>query len=103
VADALAAELAAIRERLAACKGGLSSDLCVYFASGEDVPRLLAAVEAALEVHAPTALHRPSEADGPRICRACVDPADDTLFAPWPCPTVQAITRALLGEEKPNG
>lgn len=122
MADPLAAELAAIRERLAACKEGLSPDLCVYFRSGEDVPRLLAAVEAALEVHALTALHRHTEpCDKHRYrglplrvrcpdcrvvewtgCDTCRDEFGNPA-RPEDCKTRQAITRELTGKGESNG
>ena len=90
--------------------------------SARDVPRLLAAVEAALEVHALTAFHRHTEpcdrhryrgiADRSRCpdckviewtgCETCRDEYGNPAKAE-DCKTRQAITRALPGEEKDGG
>lgn len=78
--DPLAAELAAIRERerLSREQGHLRSL--------EDTGRLLAAVEAVLELHQLMVL------DGPvTVCDYCMG------HPVWPCPTREAITRALTG------
>ena len=57
-------------------------------ASADDVPVLLAAVEAVLERH--------RDEDG--ICDECLDfEYGDVYPVRWPCPTVQAITTALSG------
>jgi hypothetical protein len=61
---------------------------------GEDVPRLLAAVKAAL------ARHRPVEYTGIR-CATCYLADGGKAF--WPCDTYQAISRALLGEGETDG
>jgi hypothetical protein len=78
--DRVSAELAAIRQRHANSEiGGLQRPTVAQIDAGaEDVPRLLAAVEAALELHR---MHRP-DADGLRAC-----------------PTLAAIERALTGED----
>ena len=34
-----------------------------------------------------------------QVCRSCADEDDADLWAEWPCPTVQAITRELTGKE----
>ena len=57
--DDLSAALAGIKERAAKCLDGFSSDPTTYIRSAGDVPRLLAAVEAALKA----ADHFASEAD----------------------------------------
>ena len=48
--DALTATLAEIRERVASCMDGFSSDPGAYIRSAGDVPRLLAAVDAVLKL-----------------------------------------------------
>lgn len=56
----------------------------------EDVPRLIAAVEAVLKRHAPI--------DRGRImhcCRGCEE-ENERCCHEWPCPTYEAISRALL-------
>lgn len=90
-------------------------------ASGTDVSVLLAAVEAALEVHALTAVHRHAEAcprhyatmHGRLECPDCVkvewtgcDTCKDEYgnpARPEDCTTRQAISRALLGQGKNDG
>lgn len=85
----------------------------------EDVRRLLAAVEAALEVHALTAFHRHTEAcpahyadrDHPECpdckviewtgCDTCRDEYGNPARA-GDCKTRRAVARALLGEESPS-
>jgi hypothetical protein len=56
------------------------------------VGRLLAAVEAVLAEHQP--------ADRGRVMNCCAgcEAADVSGCQEWPCPTVEAISRALLGE-----
>lgn len=116
-ADPLAAALEKIRLRrsdAAASGWGL--------ASSADVPRLLAAVEAALTVHALTALHRHTEpcdrhryrglSERPRCpdckvvewtgCETCRDEYGNPA-RPEDCRERQLITRALLGEEASSG
>jgi hypothetical protein len=64
-----------------------------------DVERLLAAVDAVLE------LHQMEPGMFPPQCTVCVNGDNDfgDLMAEiWPCPTVRAISRALLGEESPD-
>jgi hypothetical protein len=78
--DRVSAELAAIRERADALQlPGIGLELIVRMGDAvRDLPRLLAAVEAALKLHR---MHHP-DADGLR-----------------PCPTLAAIERALTGED----
>jgi hypothetical protein len=96
--DQVAAYLAEVRERVAATKtsahgytprgealpaGPCGEWLLANLAAAQHVPRLLAAVEAALEEHYP-------DAEPVSFCEGCA--------LCWPCPTMVAISRALLGE-----
>ncbi len=84
MADALTAELAAIRAR----------------EQPRDVPRLADAMEAATEVHRQHVSEtRPGQSFSPTFPPPGICVHDHWA---WPCPTVRAITRALLGEEKPD-
>ena len=38
-----------------------------------------------------------------KVCGTCTDDGDPDLFSKWECPTVEAITRELTGEEHGNG
>ena len=121
--DRLSAALEEIRDRRESAGRRDTTDLAEvlgrYAQSAGDVPRLLAAVEAALEVHALTALHRHTEpCDRHRYrglplrlrcpdcrviewtgCDTCRDEYGNPA-RPEDCTTRQAITRALLGEEE---
>ena len=55
------------------------------------MPRLLAAVEAVLE------LHKPADRGTGAQCKGC---ATHVTFTRWPCPTYLAITSALTGPEE---
>jgi hypothetical protein len=81
--DPLAAELAAIRHAR-----GLAAAACV--------PRLLAAVEAAMSFHAPQ-----EGADGTRFCVFCS--CAEGVAVRSPCPEVRAITGELTGKEASRG
>jgi hypothetical protein len=87
--DPLAAELAAIRERgyrkVAGAQCARLSD-----AAAGDMPRLVAAVEAAAGRHVRAVI----DARPPfPYCKTCSGrPA-------WPCPEVAAISAALLGQD----
>lgn len=59
-----------------------------------DVPALLAAVEAVLELHKPWAVSNPSESTVNHCCDQCYE-AGTGDFVPYPCPTVAAIQSAL--------
>ena len=61
-----------------------------------DVPALVAALRAVLELHAPT----PSDIYPHDVCHHphCTDPTDQMEQSPYPCPTVTAI-RQHLGED----
>ena len=61
-----------------------------------DVPALVAALRAVLELHAPT----PSDIYPNDVCHHphCTDPTDQMEQSHWPCPTVTAI-RQHLGED----
>ena len=64
----------------------------------DDVSRLLDAVEAVLAMHEPVS--RPLVNGGTfDECSYCVDPQDNTWRLDYPCPTVQAIMRALGASE----
>jgi hypothetical protein len=65
--------------------------------SAPDIDRLLAAVEAVLKRHEPTGAFPPGE----DICPECS--GESLIGVPWPCPTVTAITRELLGEGDGRG
>ena len=61
-----------------------------------DVPRLVAAVEAVLELHEPEATGY-----GDWVCGACISAGShDWESTAYPCPTVTAIQSALGEEEK---
>jgi|GEM_PF-6905502 len=91
--DPVASTLAEIRERYE-----WGADRYVTLGevrnSAADVPRLLAAVEAALKVHQP--VDRGTGAQ----CKGC---ATHVTFTRWPCPTVRAIAAALAGEDGGDG
>ena len=118
-ADPVAAYLAEVRERAEATHQGFSSNVTHYLQSQQDVPRLLAAVQAALRLH-----HRqdrpvrswdldlrcPIHAAGIAVpsfetIRDCPDCTyrdryvcanRDCHDEDWPCAEYQAITRELL-------
>jgi hypothetical protein len=122
-----AALLAQIRERNAKTGGGYSSNPGDYIRSAEDVPRLLAAVERVLNLHAPystvTRHICPVHATGMsgrawaslktyrdevdacpdcrkeevQVCSECRNACPDD--DKWPCPTYRAITAALTGTQ----
>ena len=56
-----------------------------------DVPALVAALRAVLELHAPT----PSDIYPHDVCHHphCTDPTDQMEQSPYPCPTVTAIQK----------
>ena len=64
-----------------------------------DVPALVAAVEAVLELHKPWAVSNPSESTVNHCCDQCYE-AGTGDFVPYPCPTVAAIRTALGEGEK---
>lgn len=84
--DRLSAELAAIRERHEELRHryGHVGGLLVLAKAKDDLPRLGAAVEAALRLHVPI----PGD---PVWCMECAHS--------FPCWTRRAITRELLGED----
>lgn len=126
--DRLTAELAAIKERLARTKDGFSSDAVAYLDSQADVPRLLAAIDAALERHQRLPLYeRVHDYKGNVICGHGEDYDGDRHFEgddgewlcadklagvvcetcvdeaggeriDWPCPEYEAILAALTGK-----
>jgi hypothetical protein len=61
------------------------------------VPRLLAAVEAALKQHPPI------RADGGNSDELLCDKCSFAYRTPWPCGEVAAITAALTGQEAGGG
>jgi hypothetical protein len=64
---------------------------CLAAVVNVDSPRLLAAIEAVLELHQP--LDRGTGAQ----CQGC---ATHVTFTRWPCPTYEAISAALLGPQQ---
>jgi len=62
--------------------------------SAADVPALVAALEAVLELHKPWAVSNPSESTVNHCCDQCYE-AGTGDFVPYPCPTVTAINQAL--------
>ncbi len=68
---------------------GLDPEWAMY--ADDDVPALVAAVEAVLALHKPVG--GPSD---PRCCPVCVDLSGEYAET-YPCPTVEAI-RTALGE-----
>ena len=88
-ADPLAAALAGIRERHEGAE-------TYALGSAEDVPRLLAAVEAALKLAS-------GWADGPIDATSALTEDRDWVRADCGEGLRQAITLALTGEEKPGG
>lgn len=101
------ATLEAIKERAksaAAMEVGLLSAFSgvsvggVIAASAVDVSRLVAALEAVLELHQPE-MFDGRDADGQEFSsRECVTCDNGGLRDNWPCGTVLAITRALKGD-----
>jgi hypothetical protein len=92
MADDLAAPLAEIEERARLAKAWGLLKPRVVAESALDVPRLLAALEAVLELHQRIPDQR-GIADGPPrppICSGC--------RIAWPCQEYEAITAALTGK-----
>jgi hypothetical protein len=88
VADALTAELAAIRDREQA----------------RDVPQLVAALEAALTPHRRS--FQVAWGAGTGDCHGkhfCIGCSIDGVYREWPCQPYQDITKALLGEAVTRG
>lgn len=71
----------------------------VVWRSHQDIPALVAAVEAVLELHKPWAVSNPSESTVNHCCDQCYE-AGTGDFVPYPCPTVAAIQSALGEGEK---
>jgi hypothetical protein len=125
----LNAALDRIRSRIADTKDGFSSDPVSYIRSAGDTPRLLAALDEVLKLHTRQETpvqswdldlrcekHQWTRNDryGPfkglrehllsvRNCPDCTcretHPCTHCREDDWPCPEVQAISRALLGED----
>lgn len=82
------------------CYGGSArgierdEDAAFIAAARTDVPVLVAALRAVLALH---------EDDGHGECSHCPDPSDAHWSAPWPCPTVRAVTAHIdtAPKEKP--
>jgi hypothetical protein len=89
-ADPATAILAGIRERAEYAKEYMQGDPMPL--SLDDVPRLLAAVEAVLKEHQPVNRGEGLEP----ICGTC-----HRGF--WPCSTYEAITRKLSGKDSSDG
>jgi len=95
--DRLAARLAEVRERCMLPAFPWNWDLVAASKmTSDDLPRLLAAVEAVLMIHA----SEPEPGLLPPTCVVCQTIPDSWSRDEWPCPTVQAITTELLGEEE---
>jgi hypothetical protein len=87
-------ELVSERDKLVACAAVAAVSVAEFNAAqdrlAERVPRLLAALDEVLKLHhrIPPRPVSQRNFDSCRICRNYR----------WPCPTIQAISRALLGE-----
>lgn len=132
--DPLAAALAEIRERSrwTSSAAGIAAPGATAVKSARDVPRLLAALEKALEFHEPHRLYGLLDSDpedAPCSCghdpeAGCHFEGDDgdwlcecrperavcaTCYdaseerLDWPCGEYKAVARELLGEEAPYG
>jgi hypothetical protein len=90
--DKLTVALAEIRLR--GYRNGAGGALCARLSdcAAIDVPRLLAAVDAALRFHAPK-----ETANGIQVCAFCSCAQGEAVTSP--CPEVVAISRELLGED----
>ena len=58
------------------------------------LPALLTAVEKVLELHKPEAFEDAYSMQSGFMCESCYDP-DKNEWVEWPCPTAQAIERAI--------
>ncbi len=77
-------------------KAGRTNDAEFIAHARQDIPALLAAVEAVLELHKPEATGY-----GDWVCGACISAGShDWESTAYPCPTVQAIHQALGEGEK---
>ena len=91
----MSSQLDAIKARHEIANSQPITDLRVWD-SVFDVPALVAAVEAVLELHEPEATGY-----GDWVCGACISAGShDWESTAYPCPTVQAIQSALGEEEK---
>jgi hypothetical protein len=81
MSDPLTAAFDEIMERYAKAETGIASNPVVYIDSADDVPRLLAALDAVLKHH--------PVLSAVGYCETCA--------RPYPCAEVQDITRALTG------
>ena len=96
--DRVAATLAGIRERNEQLRHryGYVGGLLALADAKDDVPRLLAAVDAALGHHVPAVIEDGAPPVYPfRYCKTC------SGHPAWPCPEVAAITTALAAQEHP--
>lgn len=59
----------------------------------QDVPQLVKALQAVLEVHSPRRSGSPRDEIHWAVCASCISYAG--IHQPWPCPTVTAIETAL--------
>ena len=83
-------------EHVARITDGDHSDAVFIAHARQDIPALLAAVEAVLELHEPEATGY-----GDWVCGACISAGShDWESTAYPCPTVTAIQSALGEEEK---
>lgn len=90
--------MSGITERLADWRHQLKDDRKIGFRRGK---RLLSAVEAVLALHSPEEYSGggPESSDGVG-CSGCALTEPEGVMPDWPCPTVQAITRALGGDDE---
>lgn len=75
------------------------ADLEFIAHSRADIPALVAAVEAVLELHKPWTVSNPSESTVNHCCDQCYEGGTGD-YVPYPCPTVTAIQSALGEGEK---
>jgi hypothetical protein len=89
----MTSELDAIKSRWDRANSFIVTDAQLS-ASGRDVPRLVAALEAVLELHERQEAKRWTFEE----CAECSDP-EDGIHVTYPCPTVTAVERALKEEQ----
>jgi len=81
-------------EHVARITDGDHSDAVFIAHARQDIPALLAAVEAVLELHKPWTVSNPSESTVNHCCDQCYEGGTGD-YVPYPCPTVAAIQSAL--------
>ena len=120
--DDLTAALEEIQKRASAAANFVLTDDIEYeeyrriSASTQDVPRLLAALRAVLELHSAWEIREGDDGEGELervVCRECcamggAGQAEDCAVTHmpgecWPCDTHRAISSSLSGKEKNDG